>query len=357
MIRSAKLSLEFVTDKKRKMIFAILEAYRAAVNFYIEALWQRGITKWDNEIFHSLVHTRLSERYKTAALNQAISVVMSTRESVLVTGKTATMPNFSGGRATLDAKFVTIEDGRGTFDLVIKLATLHKSRPINIPTKRTEVLNKWLARPGAVLKQGCDLAEDFVTLWVELPDEQPKETGNVLGIDINMNKLIVDSNGTVYGGDFKAVREKVCRRKPGSKGMKRARTERDHFINRTVKQLPWNDLRALGVENLTGIKTGKRKGRTRAFRRARAPWTFRRVLNRVEMLAQENRVRLVPVQPAYTSRTYPSCSAASKENRRGEYFRCICCGYKADADFVGAVNVLARTQDTMGSLESPMRTR
>ena len=40
-------------------------------------------------------------------------------------------------------------------------------------------------------------------------------------------------------------------------------------------------------------------------------------------------------------------------NRKGEKFECLACGYKADADFVGALNILAKTLRFLGSLGSP----
>ena len=52
---------------------------------------------------------------------------------------------------------------------------------------------------------------------------------------------------------------------------------------------------------------------------------------------------LVAVPPAYTSRVCPNCgyqSAGIRPNR--DTFRCLSCGFNADADRVGAVNVLRR---------------
>jgi len=84
-----------------------------------------------------------------------------------------------------------------------------------------------------------------------------------------------------------------------------------------------------------------------------APWAYRQVINRMELKAQENRVCLVKVPPANTSRTCPACGGVSKKNRVGEEFVCIGCGYTADADFVGAQNVLAWTTAALGSVKSP----
>jgi putative transposase len=51
--------------------------------------------------------------------------------------------------------------------------------------------------------------------------------------------------------------------------------------------------------------------------------------------------QLVLVSPQYTSQTCPRCSHVSKENRKTQdTFRCVSCGYKQNADLVGALNVL-----------------
>jgi putative transposase len=49
------------------------------------------------------------------------------------------------------------------------------------------------------------------------------------------------------------------------------------------------------------------------------------------------------VDPKYTSQTCPSCQHKSKENRLTQAnFECVGCGYKNNADHVGALNILAR---------------
>lgn len=53
------------------------------------------------------------------------------------------------------------------------------------------------------------------------------------------------------------------------------------------------------------------------------------------------KTNVVLVNPAYTSQTCPACDHVSKENRKSqESFCCIECGYSANADFVGATNIL-----------------
>lgn len=51
------------------------------------------------------------------------------------------------------------------------------------------------------------------------------------------------------------------------------------------------------------------------------------------------------VLPDYTSQTCPVCSYLDKENRDNKNFKCKCCGYEADADYVGSLNIKARADD------------
>jgi putative transposase len=52
---------------------------------------------------------------------------------------------------------------------------------------------------------------------------------------------------------------------------------------------------------------------------------------------------MLRVNPQYTSQTCPCCNHVSKENRKSQSaFECTECGFKANADYVGALNILAR---------------
>ena len=51
------------------------------------------------------------------------------------------------------------------------------------------------------------------------------------------------------------------------------------------------------------------------------------------------------IEPDYTSQCCPVCSHTDKANRNNKSFKCQCCGYEADADYVGALNIKARAED------------
>jgi hypothetical protein len=166
--RGCRLSLDFATAKKRREIGRLLEAYRGAVNFYVRSLWQvpGGL---DNETRARLPteRTRLQAMHKDQALRQALSIVSSARRSANPLGAEEPPPRFSGMAVLCQG--VTIEPGRGSFDLVVRISTLRAGERITIPTRKTRVLDKWLAMPGAGLIQGCALSEQAIVVWVEFP--------------------------------------------------------------------------------------------------------------------------------------------------------------------------------------------
>jgi putative transposase len=59
--------------------------------------------------------------------------------------------------------------------------------------------------------------------------------------------------------------------------------------------------------------------------------------------AKQSGVRVLLVNPAYTSQQCRRCGHIAKESRESQaIFRCVQCGYEAHADFNAACNILAR---------------
>lgn len=345
MQRSIKVSLALATGAKQRRLAALLREVRSCTQRYIDYLWVNP-GRLDAVTLNQIAGGSLSYRHRSNCLKIALETISSTRKAAKATGVAASCPRVNGA-ARLSSLVAKIEPGKGTFDYVLKVSGLVKGNPIVVPFKSHKRLNYWLGKPNAELLQGCTLGDGWVALWIEVPDVEPR-LGNGLGVDIGVNKLLVDSDGNRYGTEVKAICARVRRCKPKSRGRLRASRARKDYINREVKRLPWATLGSLGVENLKNLKRGKSSGRGKSFRKAIAPWTYRQAIARIEMLAQENRVRLVVVDPRNTSRTCPLCKTVAKESRVGEHFCCVSCGFSADADHVGAVNVLVRAHPNSG---------
>lgn len=339
MIRSVKVKLYNSKIKQRK-INALIQSYRKAVNFYLSF----EDLKLNKETLAKLTKTNLSQRFKSNALKQAISIQKSCKKTKKKT------PKFKGF-PILDAKFINIEHGKNSFDLWIKLSTLAKGKRIYLPSKKHKRLNYWLEKGN--LTQGCELHVDKLILWIEIEKSEYKTVGKDIGVDIGMTKLLTTSEGKFLGTKFKEINDKILRKKKNSKAYFRSLRERDNYVNQTVNLLDWENIKLLCYENLKNLVKGRKNRRSRkCFRVRQQHWTYSNILSRLRMKGQENRVRLVYVNPKNTSRTCPLCNNVDKANRNWEKFDCIACGYKQDADIVGSINILRKGCDWLRSLES-----
>lgn len=313
MRRACIVTTKFATQAKRRRIVALLEAYRGCVNRFIGILWQMPSETFDlNKKTLALVESgRLTERFKSNALKQAIEVVKSTRLSETVKANDPA-PSFKGA-AILDAKFVSVEDkaksAGNPFDLVIRLSSLSKGNKIVIPTCRTRPINKWINKSGAKFVQGCALSETRLVIWVEIPDLDtpfaPPVDSVVSGIDLGQNKLMTHNTekGTIRWGktafvgiEYKELQKRIRRCKVGSKHRRRLLTERNHVIGRALNAIPWNHIDVIGHEELKGIKHGKVL--SKEFRRRSSPWAFRLAVERLDHKCAEHRVLRIPVTRA-----------------------------------------------------------
>jgi len=111
------------------------------------------------------------------------------------------------------------------------------------------------------------------------------------------------------------------------------------------KKLNLNGIKEIKVEALKGIKKDikKKKRFNKKFRNKFQRWVYAHVLRRLESHCQLNRVQLTHVDPAYSSQTCSKCSFIHASNRNLEKFKCVNCGYEADADYNAACIIAGRS--------------
>jgi IS605 OrfB family transposase len=120
-------------------------------------------------------------------------------------------------------------------------------------------------------------------------------------------------------------------------GSSRSNTSSSRSIVRTAKDTD----RQIALEDLTGIRDRitVRKGQ----RAIHSGWAFFQIRAFVSYKALLAGVPVVFVDPRNTSRTCPRCDHCEKANRRSQSeFVCQSCGFAANADVVGAVNIARR---------------
>ena len=196
----------------------------------------------------------------------------------------------------------------------------------------------------------------FATADVETPD--PIDVEGVLGIDLGVSNIAVDSDGEIHAGTaIKHVRyrHRRLRNKLQRKGTKRSRyrlkilagqeahfaKDVNHVLSKRIVAKAERTKRAIAVEDLTHIRT-----RIRARRSQRATlhsWSFAQLQAYIAYKALRAGVPVHRVDPRNTSRTCPQCGCIDKANRKTQAsFVCTSCGFAGLADVIAAGNISRR---------------
>lgn len=213
----------------------------------------------------------------------------------------------------------------------------------------------------------------FLNVTVDVPEDKEIEAIDVLGVDLGIVEIAVDSDGQSYSGSHlnkarhrnRALRKKLQRK--GTKSAKRLLKKRrlresafarntNHVISKRIVQTAKRTNRAIAIENLCGIRA-----RIRARKRQRTKlhsWAFAQLGSFLEYKAKLAGVPLVTIDPRYTSQRCILCGHTERGNRKSQsIFLCKSCGYTANADHVGAGNIRLKGLVVLGSGASDARTR
>ena len=331
MIRRAILNLNGMTDKKRGDVDKLVDEYLAFMQKVINTLWNHRVFtgKFVDKKLYGSINTPLTGRYKQCAAKQALQIVKSQREK-----EWKTKPLVRNASLELDSRFVKMEKGKNSFDLWIKLSVLG-SKPLHLPTKRHYHFNmlfdsEWSMKGASRLrrtKKGV-----FLDVFFEKERLPLKENGNIVGLDCGYRQLAVLSDEQVVGGDMKNNVTHFHKRK-------KSHLIIGDYINRELKKIRFDNIKTLVVEDLKNVKKNKKGRFSRHVNRLLSNWAYRQVLDKLEMLCEENRVQLARINPRYTSQVCNNCKVRDKANRKDERYECHHCGWKVDADYNAALNI------------------
>ena len=194
------------------------------------------------------------------------------------------------------------------------------------------------------------------TCNVEQPS--PSDVTEFLGVDLGIAEIASDSDGKHYSGSMvKSVRyrhrrlrtklqkkqTRSAKRRLKKMAGKEARFAKDvnHCISKQIVADAKRTGRGIALEDLKGILD-----RVRARRKQRSvlhSWAFAQLGLFITYKAALAGVPMVFVDPKNTSRECSVCGHIAKDNRPSQSkFRCVSCGYEANADFNAAVNIRGR---------------
>ncbi len=196
----------------------------------------------------------------------------------------------------------------------------------------------------------------FAVCDVDAPD--PIDIEGVLGIDMGVTNIAVDSDGETHSGTaIKQIRYRHRRLRTKLQKKRTLGTRRrlkrlagqeyrfatwvNHNLSKRMVAKAKRTKRAIAVEDLTHIRT-----RVRARRSQRATlhsWAFAQLRMCIGYKARLSGVPVHAVDPRNTSRTCPQCGGIDKANRTTQaLFVCTACGFAGPADVIAAGNIARR---------------
>ena len=343
IIRSSKTSLKFLTEKKRQTLYGVMDEYSCLVNLFIEMFWGNEFAKKDlTKDITNIPHSWLTARMRQCAAREALGMVDGEKTSAQEMDRESVKPHHSGRKMILSAQVVKIENSQSNqFNYWLVLTSIGHKIKINMPIKSHRQMNPFYNWKRSTT---VTILREYVQFSFEKETDKKLTTGKNVGIDVGINHLLATSDPELIGSEVKQQINKIKAKKQGSKKYKTAKKALSYYLHKMVKDYfsQHKNLRLVVVEKLKHLKRGKSKNRGKAFRKTLSNWNYRELLNIIEMRCEENRVSFRSVNPYKTSQTCPTCTHVERENRSGEKFLCLRCGYEEHADLVGAQNILER---------------
>ena len=226
--------------------------------------------------------------------------------------------------------------------------------PIRIGEYQEARINRIVKQCDLILRKGIF----YLALTVDAPEPSPDDPTGVLGVDLGIVYLAVDSDGEFYSGEqVDKIRQKTDRLKTSlqSKGTKSARSHlkklsgreanfrrnTNHIISKKLVAKAKDTHRLVALEDLNGIR--QRVSVHHGQRRRHHSWAFYQLRQFISYKAKLAGVLVKLVDPKHTSQICPRCGFVSKANRKSQSsFVCKLCDFRLNADLVGAINIAQR---------------
>ena len=235
----------------------------------------------------------------------------------------------------------------------------------------------------------------FVSIQVEIDRVTPKHpSDSIVGGDLGVVRFLTLSNSKYYEPinvlknlkiKLARLQKKLAKKEKFSKRWRRLKTKitklhihianaRNDYLHKVSSELSKNHaiviLEALKIANMSSSakgtieNPGKNVRQKSGLNRAILDQGWGEFIRQLKYKLAWNGGQLIQVNPRNTSRKCPKCSYISAENRKIQATFCCLqksCNYKANADYVGSLNIREAGLALLGlggsSLELPMKSQ
>ena len=231
---------------------------------------------------------------------------------------------------------------------------------------------------NVTVSQKCD--KWFVSVQTEYEIETLRPNGGEIGIDMGIVRFATLSNGKhfesissfkTHKGKLAKLQKRLKNKKKFSKNWQKLKAKiaklhhrianiRKNYLHKISSTISKNHavvyVEDLQIKNMsksargTAEQPGKNVKQKSALNRAILGQSWYEFRRQLDYKLLWNGGYLIPVPPQNTNRCCPACGYTAKENRLTQVdFECVECGYKNNADVVGAINILKRGQEILAA--------
>jgi len=365
MTRAYRVFLNDLNKIKKKALKEFTIRCRDIIQYFVDLFWQRQDFSGklaDLFTVHKAVKKfGITTRLAQALAKQAKEIVCSQRNGAYKSGRhlaavgrqpttrperkppetapqktTKRKPRVRRHIVTLFYHFVTIEQGQGSFDWVVKFIGSGAPKLI-APVKSTSPLNQKLAQGWSMsktLRLGIHRnGRLYIDFLVEKDFPPKRTTGKVVGMDSNYKNGLVFSDGQTTGDSLYKRTQEFAKRQ------KHTKTEAKSMIGAALKQIDFSQVKTIVVEDLKKVKHGKRGTFSRVFNRRLSHWLYKYSETLLLRKCEELGIEVIRKNPWKTSQFCRLCFKWDRRNRRGDKFSCVNCGHCDHADFNASKNL------------------
>ena len=315
-------------------IIRTIKVYQKALQFCIDTSWNMRIKnniKLHPFVYKSIRKKGLQSQLAIACIKQACGIVKKAKFKPIIN-------NF----------FMEYDFPRSASfkNNILSLAAV-KGRvkiPFSVPACYEEYFKSWKVCESILKidKKGrCFFNFSFSK---EVNTEGSSLQARVLGIDLGINNLAVTSDNRFFGKDIKQQRIKrdnliselqakgtrACKRKLKSLSgkWKQFMAFSNHNISKRIIE-PLRSGDVIIMEDLSNIR------KTARYNKWVHKWAFRQMQSFIEYKAVRKGIRVVYINPAYTSKTCNRCHNFDTSRNNG-FFKCNICSHSIQSDINGA---------------------
>jgi len=335
------------TDEQVKALLKTIKEANACCNAISDIAWEKRIFnqfKIHKEVYHNL---KSSTNFSAQVLVRCISKVADAYK--LDKKKKRTF--YKLGSITYDSRILSYKGS------TVSIWSVDGRLKMPFVCHNRNYLPYIKGEADLVFKKG----KFYLFQTVDIPDTDIEDVEDFIGVDFGLTDIAVTSDGIKHSAkwlnQYREKRQKVrgSIQRKGTKGRKKSckrgcakllkrlkgkerttATIQNHTIAKHIVQSAKEQGKGIAIEDLTNIRfTSKR--RNKKFRTKLGHWSFGQLRSFLEYKAALNGVKLVVVEPAYTSKTCSICHHIG--NRNNKSFKCNNCGHNEDADVNASKNI------------------